>query len=191
MLWCSKVHQCLKHLFCQRLWENLFVWKYMWNIALVLYIFTNALCVIDVECLHTLNQLPARNDPFLLFLLISSPKLFLTLADPVSTIQAVIYFPSSSLLCPLPKLTLTLNAADVYNFPFESRFLQENATNWSFPMVVHLGSLLPVAIHSCTGTAITTYGGVISLNKTLGLEEFLSAWQTTLSPWFFLGTFGV
>lgn len=32
-------------------------------------------------------------DPFPLFLLIQSPKPFLTLADPVSPMQDVIYFP--------------------------------------------------------------------------------------------------
>lgn len=56
-------------------------------------IFTHTLYVfVGVECFQPLNRLPARNDPFLLFLLIQSPRLFLALVDPVSTIQAVIYF---------------------------------------------------------------------------------------------------
>lgn len=43
-------------------------------------------------------------------------------------------------------------------------------------MVVCLGSSLPIAIHLCTGIAVTTYDGIISLNTSLSLEEFLLAW---------------
>lgn len=82
-------------------------------------------CALGVGCLLTLNHLSAGTDPFPLFLLIQSPKPFLTLADPVSPMQDVIYFPWSLLLRPLPQLTYTFTAADVYNFPFEGRFLQK------------------------------------------------------------------
>lgn len=56
-------------------------------------IFTHALCGVGVEYLVTLVHLPAGTDLLLLFLLIQNPKPFLTLADPVSPMQDVIYFP--------------------------------------------------------------------------------------------------
>jgi len=48
---------------------------------------------VGAEYLQTLNHLSAGPDPFLLFFLIQCPKLFLILADPVSPMQVVIYFP--------------------------------------------------------------------------------------------------
>lgn len=94
-------------------------------LPLWMHLHPRLMCAVGVGCLLTLNRLSAGTDPFPLFLLIQSPKPFLTLADPVSPMQDVIYFPWSLLLRPLPRLTYTFTAADVYNFPFEGRFLQK------------------------------------------------------------------
>lgn len=122
LLWCGKARWCLKSHFCQRLWENPFVWNICKILPLWVRLHPRLVCGVGVEYLQTPNHLSARTDPFLLFLLIRSPKPFLTLADPVSPVQDIIYFPWSLLLRPLSQLTLTLNAADIYNFPFEGRF---------------------------------------------------------------------
>lgn len=76
VLCCGKACWCLKSLLCQKLWENGIVWNICKILPLWMHLHPRLVCVVGVEYLLTLNHLSAGSEPFLLFLLIQSPKLF-------------------------------------------------------------------------------------------------------------------